>query len=125
MKSGYLAGTALIAALGFGAAGAQQVMPAPAMPQGMARPSTSAPAGLVQGMVTPQLGTAPVMTPPHPAGSPDEVQMLALQPFSGMVPGMVARSAHDMGAGRPPTAMPPGSIAGTAPGMGGLRAPPR
>jgi hypothetical protein len=114
MKIGYLAGTALIAALGIGTAGAQQ---------GAASPGTSTPAGVVQGTVAPPVG-AP-MTPPHPVGSRDEVQMLRLQPFSGMVPGMVARNAHDMGAGRPPTAMPPGSIAGQAPGMGGLRAPPR
>ena len=115
MKIGYLAGTALIAALGIGAASAQQAAPAPATPQVAASPATPAP----------PMAAAPAMTPPHPAGSPDEVQMLTLQPFRGMVPGMVARTAHDMGAGRPPTAMPPGSIAGTAPGMGSLRAAPR
>lgn len=120
MKIGYLAGTALIAALGIGAAGAQRAAPAPAMPQVAASPGTPTPAAVVQGT-----GAAQGITPPHPAGSPDEVQMLTLQPFYGMVPGMVARTAHDMGAGRPPTAMPPGSIAGTAPGMGSLRAAPR
>ena len=124
MKFGYLAGTALIAALRIGVAGAQQAAPAPATPQVAASPGTSTPA-VVHGTVAPPMGAAQGMTPPHPAGSPDEVQMLRLQRFSGMVPGMVARNAHDMGAGRPPTLMPPGSVAGNAPGMGGLRVTPR
>jgi hypothetical protein len=63
--------------------------------------------------------------PPHAAGTPDEVQMLIQRGHTGMVPGMQAGTAHDMGAGRPPTPMPPGSIANQAPGMGGPRALPR
>ena len=121
---------------GTGAAqGTVPVAPPPGVPPQGSVPNQGPPAqtGLapgnrardVPGMGAPSVGAAPGMTPPHRAGSPDEVQMLRLQPFSGMVPGMEARSAHDMGAGRPPTPMPPGSVAGQAPGMGGLRAPPR
>lgn len=118
------------------AAGAAQAQPAagtPGTPRGATVPApaagTQTPAGMVQGTTSPsgtaaQGGAAPTtvpISPPQAAGAHTGMH----QGHTAMPPGSQARSAQDMGAGRPGTPMPPGSIAGDAPGMGGPRTPPR